>query len=273
MNQVIDRRVVFASAANFRDLGGLPIADGEVKRGEIYRSATLARLSDDDLPSFESLGINTVFDLRTAAESSADPDRLPQGARYLPLDVLADGTAGVAHAVAQLRHNPESVNDLLAGSRVDDMLMQSYREFITIASAQNAYRAFFEEVASAGREGAALFHCTAGKDRTGVLAASMLLALGASDAEIVADYGRSGPNIEAIHERSRPVMGVLMAQLGIDLDAAARAAAGDKPFDEFAMAQMLDVVRKGYGDPLTPLRAAGLSDGLVAALREKAQAA
>src|SRR5699024_5176444 len=75
---------------NWRDLGGLPAADGHVVRGgAFFRSAALGDASDDDVDLLAEWGIGPIFDLRTAAEREAAPDRTPAGARLEALDVLA----------------------------------------------------------------------------------------------------------------------------------------------------------------------------------------
>ena len=188
MGETVDRRIVLRSVANFRDLGGLPIADGVFTPNQVFRSASLSRFEDDEQPTFASLGIHTVYDLRTQTERTDQPGRLPAAVRAVALDVLADGTAGVAHAIGRIRNEPELVNGLLQGGKIGEMLKQSYREFIDLPSAQQAYRSFFLDLADENRSGAALFHCTAGKDRTGWAAASLLMLLGADDDTILADY-------------------------------------------------------------------------------------
>ncbi|MBX0300463.1 tyrosine-protein phosphatase [Cryobacterium sp. 1639] len=117
--------------------------------------------------------------------------------------------------------------------------------------------------------GAVAFHCAAGRDRTGVLAASLLLALGASDEDIVADYERTHANMARVSERTRVSLGAVMKKYGYDADVAARAATIDFGADR-AMEVTLHTLRTRHGDPLAPLRAAGLGDGLVARLRERA---
>src|SRR5690242_17020201 len=72
-----------AAAANFRDLGGYATADGRhVRSGAVYRSNSLANLSDADRQTLLSLGITLDVDLRNAKERSDDPDRLPAGIAY-----------------------------------------------------------------------------------------------------------------------------------------------------------------------------------------------
>ncbi len=185
---VIDRRVVLATAANMRDLGGLPVAGGVFAKGKVFRSASLADLSDADGQVFADLGIAHVYDLRTEEERSAQPDRLPAFSTQVVLDVLADGSMSVAATIGKLRTAPESMNELLGAGTIQKMLVESYRDFIRLPSATASYRALFVQLADAGRPGAALFHCTAGKDRTGWAAASLLMLLGASDDTIHTDY-------------------------------------------------------------------------------------
>lgn len=214
MSATIDRRVLLRSAANFRDLGGLPAAEGTVVRGQVFRSASLARLDNDDTQKIIELDISTVYDLRTALERETDPDRLPESARAIALDVLADGTGGVAQAVGRIRNSPETVNDLLSRGKISHMLEQSYREFVDLPSAQLAYRNFFLDLASVTRQGAALFHCTAGKDRTGWAAASLLLLLGTDDATVRADYLQTNddflPTLQPLFESA--------AEKGVDIE-------------------------------------------------------
>jgi protein-tyrosine phosphatase len=119
--------------------------------------------------------------------------------------------------------------------------------------------------------GAVAFHCAAGQDRTGVLAASLLLALDADPEHILADYVRTGENSAAIHARILPVIGPLMRRLGHELDAAA-SAAGRTAFSPAPMQHLLGALSEAGADPLAPLRAAGLTDGLIARLRERALA-
>jgi len=183
-----DRRIALRSAPNLRDLGGLPTTGGVVRARVIYRSATLARLQDDDREAFRRLGITTVYDLRTVGERSTSPDQLPDGVRLVGLDVLADSTTDVAAGVDRLASDPAGLAASLREGRGAALMRESYRNIVSLPSALAAYRSFYFDLIDPTRSGAALFHCTTGKDRTGWAAASLLLLLGVSDGDVRADY-------------------------------------------------------------------------------------
>lgn len=175
------------SLPNLRDLGGYGTGDGKVvKRGQLYRSVLLARLSDPDLEKIEELGLRTVFDLRTAAESAASPDR-NVGAREVRLDVLADRTGEGAASLLAKMDDPAAVGAALAHGRGAEMMMNAYRELIELPSALESYSSFFTDLAAAGTV-PALVHCTTGKDRTGWAAAATLLFLGVDEPDVFHDY-------------------------------------------------------------------------------------
>jgi protein-tyrosine phosphatase len=92
--------IAIATVPNLRDLGGWPTrGGGRVRWGLLYRSTELGRLAGADMAAFAALGIRSVYDLRTEAERSAQPDRLPPGTEYVVADVVADS---VDAAPAQL---------------------------------------------------------------------------------------------------------------------------------------------------------------------------
>lgn len=188
MEAPLDRRIPLHSAPNLRDLGGLRTVGGVVRSGAVYRSATLARLQGDDLESFRRLGITTVYDLRTAGERGASPDQLPEGVKLVALDVLADSTTDVAAGVGQLAGDPAALAASLGDGRGAALMRDSYRNIVSLPSALSAYRSFYFDLIDPARSGAALFHCTTGKDRTGWAAASLLLLLGVSEEDVRADY-------------------------------------------------------------------------------------
>ena len=186
--KTLERRIALATAANMRDLGGLGVDGGVFAPGQVFRSASLASLSNDDGQHFTSLGIAMVYDLRTSEERDTQPDRLPESARLVILDVLADARESVAATIGKLRTAPDSMNELLEAGTIQQMLTESYRDFARLPSATAAYRELFTSLADPRREGAALFHCTAGKDRTGWAAAALLMLLGADEHTVHTDY-------------------------------------------------------------------------------------
>lgn len=188
MTTLPDRRVQITSAPNMRDLGGIPVADGVVRDRRLYRSATLARLTDDDMPGFAELGVATVFDLRTAGEREQQPDRLPDGVRSRPLDVLADSAAVAAAGIVDIFADPAAAAPLLKQGTAQRAMEATYRDFVTLPSAVGAYRTLLSELADPADDAPALFHCTTGKDRTGWAAATFLLLLGADEDAVRADY-------------------------------------------------------------------------------------
>lgn len=195
MSASTDRRIPLRGAPNLRDLGGLPADGGVVREHAIYRSATLARLEGDDLEAFRRLEITTVYDLRTAGERSASPDQLPDGVKLVGLDVLADSTTDVAAGVGGLVSDPVGLAASLGEGRGAALLRDSYRDIVSLPSALAAYRSFYLDLIDPTRSGAALFHCTTGKDRTGWAAASLLLLLGVSDDDVRADYLESNADL------------------------------------------------------------------------------
>ena len=174
------RSIALEGCLNLRDLGGYAVADGRVVRlGCLYRSADLCSLTDTDLEVFAALGISLVVDLRSAPERSSRPSRLPPGidVHERPTASQRTGTAETLEAQIAAGTVPARDDDVFAEVYVrllDESLVPSLRDIL--------------ESALDARTRAILFHCTAGKDRTGLAAAVVLGVLGVDEATIVADY-------------------------------------------------------------------------------------
>lgn len=200
-----DRALLLATLPNLRDLGGLPTrTGGRTVAGRLYRSMALDRVAGPDADVLEGLGVGLVIDLRTAAERSTYPDRLPAGARDLHLDVLADSANADPAQLEALFGNPGAADQALGGGRGRANMIAVYRDMVTLASAKDAYRQFFLALADP-QPGATLFHCTTGKDRTGWAAAVTLLAVGVDWDTVMADYLQTNIQLQ-------PVIGAVLGR-------------------------------------------------------------
>ncbi|WMN01843.1 tyrosine-protein phosphatase [Rhodococcus erythropolis] len=111
----LDRRVLLKTAPNFRDLGGIPVADGTVRAGALYRSATLAKLDGDDVAAVADLDVRTVYDLRTAAERAGADGAISNGNAT---EIPSSYRAGRLYAQAMAHHGrelPEAQRHLTEG--------------------------------------------------------------------------------------------------------------------------------------------------------------
>ncbi|MFE9932508.1 tyrosine-protein phosphatase [Streptomyces sp. NPDC005533] len=189
------------TVANLRDLGGTPLAGGRtVRPGLVLRSGQLDRLDLDADPVVAALGVRTVIDFRTDAERADHPDRIPDGARLLVGDVLADKLreAGKKPAASQLKDllsDPAVAEEHLGGGKAQALFADTYRSFVNSVSAQAAYRMLLTEAADP-TAGPLLFHCTAGKDRTGWGATVILALLGADQETLMAEYLSVNPAVK-----------------------------------------------------------------------------
>ncbi|MEU8891018.1 tyrosine-protein phosphatase [Streptomyces sp. NPDC048442] len=199
------------SVANLRDLGGLPLSGGRtVRPGLVLRAGQLDRMDPATDPVLAGLGIRTIVDFRSDAERADYPDRVPAGARLVVADALADtirsavarGDSDDKPAAAQLKHimsDPELAEEHLGGGRAQALFAETYRALVSSGSAVAAYRSFLTELA-APDAGPLLFHCTAGKDRTGWAATIVLTLLGADAQTIETEYLSVNPAVRAAFE-------------------------------------------------------------------------
>lgn len=170
----------FENIRNFRDLGGR----GPIRPGVLYRSGNLSEAADAELSCLSGLGIKTVIDLRVDREAASGPDRLPSGAALLRVPLLLNGSTPGHTAVFRIKNGT-------AGPPKADMT-----EGYFLMASQYA-PSFGRALASiAESEGAALFHCQHGKDRTGVLAALILSLAGADPAFVMEDYLKTNEELE-----------------------------------------------------------------------------
>lgn len=178
------------SLPNLRDLGGWRAGDATVRSGVVYRCTDFSSLADADVEVLTGLGIGTLYDLRSPAEQAAQPDPDLGGLTHVSLDVLADAKMAVPANIGAFLQNPELVakaNDELAGGRVRDAIIESYRQLVTVPSARASYRTLFLGLLDDPSR-PALFHCATGKDRTGWAAAAFLTLLGVDVADVYRDY-------------------------------------------------------------------------------------
>jgi protein-tyrosine phosphatase len=189
------RRIELPGVLNLRDAGGYPVAGGgSVRWRTLFRSDALHRLDAAGAAALAGLGIKTVVDLRTKAEAGLAPS--PVGGRVIHLPLLPDFQALPVPTV------PES-----PGSGLD--LSTIYRYFVDECG-DNIATAITELTSDDAFP--ALVHCSAGKDRTGVVIALILAVLGVPDEIIAADYALSATYLDP---ELTPAIGQLQASTGL----------------------------------------------------------
>jgi len=180
---VVKRFLPLEGAHNFRDVGGYRTQEGRrVRWGQVFRSDELSELSVADLDLLESLGLRSIIDLRSPREMKGKASRLPAGSiyrhirlykrepilEYLPLVLFRRHALPQAMAANYLRLAETRAETFGAALRL-------------LADPQNL---------------PILYHCVAGKDRTGIVAALILSLLGVPEAAVVADYTLSNLGFE-----------------------------------------------------------------------------
>lgn len=176
------RRYPMKGIANFRDLGGYSCNGGMTKWGVFFRSTSLHKAVEEDVAIMERVGISRILDLRYPGERKEKPDMLVKGAEWMGISLL--GTIPVEDL---------NVNDEEEDTKT---LINMYRQIIASSRAEikDSVQAMIQA------EGPALFHCAAGKDRTGILAMLLLGAVGVSREDIIADYEMSHHYIRSFTE-------------------------------------------------------------------------
>jgi protein-tyrosine phosphatase len=162
---------------NLRDLGGLRTADRRRLRERcLFRSDQLCALTAEDLGVVAGLGIRVVLDLRNEGERLRRPNRVPPGVEVLERTTPASGTGRTLEEQIAARDIPERDDEYMAAVYIDLLTRLAPELRILVERAVEA------------RERPLLFHCAAGKDRTGVAAAILLGLLGVPDDAILDDY-------------------------------------------------------------------------------------
>ena len=173
------RADILEGASNFRDLGGYPSLTGkQTVWRKIFRSQTLAQLSDSDVLRMKELGIRTVIDFRSDDEVLKEPSRLPEGVKVvrLPIEVGRNDTLQIMQLL---------MSGALDSIQCVNFMQTANRKFATEFTAQ--YREFFN-ILLQPESYPLVFHCTAGKDRTGFAAAMLLSALVVDGDTVMNDY-------------------------------------------------------------------------------------
>jgi hypothetical protein len=253
MNRLPRSPLALSALANFRDLGGIPVAGGTVRAGAVFRSDDVSTAHEADGGRLRAHGLRTVIDLRSAEEALHTGRGVLGGDdiayHHLPLTTTVAAPVGAGEGLRALT-TPAAVGRWYAGLAVGDAS--------TIVTG-------FEVVAES--PAAVLFHCAAGKDRTGVFAASLLTVLGAEPEAIIADYALTDAVMPAILARLEPFFASLLGEHHDPWDVETSGAILAAP--AASMDTMLRLLDQQPGGFVGVLRRGGLTDELTDRLRQR----
>ncbi|MDO4466598.1 MAG: tyrosine-protein phosphatase [Bacillota bacterium] len=172
------------SIRNARELGGYVNREGKrIKNGLLLRTGKLTYVSDEDIDRLvNEFGVKKIFDFRTSEEINREPDRNVPGARYYPIRILDESEMNAAKREEENNRFEAFMHFLKSG-----FLANMYSDMFLSEFSQNGFSTFLKEVISC-EEGAVLWHCSAGKDRTGMAAVLLLTILDFDLDVIVEDF-------------------------------------------------------------------------------------
>jgi len=234
------RRLPIKGTFNVRDLGGYATAAGQTRWRRILRADGLHRIDADGMATLVAAGVATVIDLRHPGELQTQPNPF-------------SGNASVHY------HNVSLFESLAPEPRPgEDVLLALYR--LALDTRQTAIAQVLTIIADAPK-GAVLFHCTAGKDRTGIVSALLLAVAGVESALIVEDYALTGEMIAPMIEE---IVADAVAR-GVDVEAFRPMLAADPA----TMAATIAHIETTYGSASSYLEKIGLSADTIERLRHR----
>jgi len=244
-----DRHIEMDGPRNLRDLGGYPSSRGGATRwGRVFRSDRLDAMTDADHARILALGISKVFDLRAEAEVADAPDRLPDGVDLVRLPMSSDG------ARSRTIMERIEVGDL-TGFGPDEM---SDGYLVMLDEFTGHFATVLESV---GGGETVMVHCTAGKDRTGIMAMVLLATCGVADAHLLDDYELSNSHGPQHGEH----FAAALRSRGLDPDAFATLWTAPRP----VMRTVLDAIRERWGGIDGYLEYAGIGGSAAQSVRHR----
>jgi len=176
--KIFDTQIKVVGQNNMRDFGGHYGANGKrILYRKLFRSGDLSKLTTSDLDTITKLGIKQVIDLRTTAEISSAPDKLPAGISSVNLPLIAS-VSGTANSQSQL------MGMIMQGTLSAEQYMLPIYNSIDSLKETNWHKIF-----SLLQDGTpTIIHCTAGKDRAGMTSALILCSLGVDKETIIGDF-------------------------------------------------------------------------------------
>jgi protein-tyrosine phosphatase len=173
------RHIDFDRIVNFRDIGGLKTRDGKtVKWGRIYRSDNLSELKSKEFDEFEKMHIKTVYDLRTDHEIASKEDHLPPDVKYLHTPTVLDNEGEIAKLRAKV------IGGEISEKQAAEQTVKFYEDAVTVNV--GSMRDIIQQITASDEP--VLYHCSAGKDRTGIVSALILSILNVDRETIVNEY-------------------------------------------------------------------------------------
>ncbi len=243
------KRIDLDGALNLRDLGGWEADDGNVAFGHLFRSDRLSELSDADHAKLDGLNIRTVIDLRHGHEIDDAPSRLwPRVEHHQNIPMTGDSVQ--PRTLLEMAFSGEM--DDISAIRVGDMYIGMLTRHATD---------FGRAINLAVAQAPSLFHCTAGKDRTGLFSMLVLSSLGVSEEDVLTDFTLS--NTYRAETRIKELT-PLFAERGLDVEDYRAALSAPQPALEMAIEWLSDT----HGGPHEYLtNVAGLSHDDLAAMQ------
>ncbi|MFI0452565.1 tyrosine-protein phosphatase [Actinomadura sp. 6N118] len=234
----MEREIALEGCVNFRDLGGYVAEGGIVRWRRLFRSDALHELTQADVAALRELGVTTVIDLRSDFERAHDggPHPLDGAVELVRAPIIDEGNG---HLMA------------------DTSLTLAQRYARIMESTGTALADAVSAIAEA--PGAAVFHCAAGKDRTGLVSAAVLGTLGVSDEDVVADYAMTGRNLVDIQARLERHAAYERTYAYLPRDAMTA--------ETDTMGALIADLRARHGDMPALLRSLGVADATIARLR------
>lgn len=172
-----ERHLPMVGGYNFRDLGGFKTKEGRyTKWGKLFRADELSNLTEEDLQYLSSIPITSVIDFRAQSEVKRTPDKLPHTVRFTYPIAITPGNL-----------SSEGIQANLLSTNIDTQMKYMNRLLVSDPPCVRAFRIFFAIVQN-NLSAPLIFHCSAGKDRTGMAAALVLYSLGVDEQTIMEDY-------------------------------------------------------------------------------------
>ena len=223
-------KIYLEGPLNTRDLGGLVGFEGRrIKMGRLIRSDNLSTATEKDCQSLFDYGLKKIVDFRTEAEINASPDKSVCSAEWISNPILKSLTTGITKEAPK---KPLELKEILLNFSLEsgvggvEWLAGLYIPLVSDEFSLNGYRCFLD-ILRENKNGAVLYHCSAGKDRVGVGTMLILSALGVSREDIIKDYLLTNESYRDVIEEakalgrqrgvSEPIINTIEPLSGVDI--------------------------------------------------------